>query len=184
MDLFYTAAKEPMILAAGRLSDEAKNIAALTTAAGSVPWPIYLAGEIRTLEDAADQTRNCRRLGVLAPETLAAWYARAAIYALPARYEPFGLSALEAALSGCALVLGDIPTLREVWGDAAIFVPPDDSHRLVAAIRSLIARPTLRHEMARRSRKRAQKFTANRMARKYAEFYNSLSSKRGIACAS
>ena len=32
----------------------------------------------------------------------------ASIYALPARYEPFGLSILEAALSGCALVLGDI----------------------------------------------------------------------------
>ncbi len=32
---------------------------------------------------------------------------------LPARYEPFGLSVLEAALSGCALVLGDIPSLRE-----------------------------------------------------------------------
>ena len=42
--------------------------------------------------------------------------ARASIYALPARYEPFGLSILEAALSGAALVLGDIPSLREVWG--------------------------------------------------------------------
>ena len=34
--------------------------------------------------------------------------------------------ALEAALCGCALVLGDIPSLREVWGDAALFVAPDD----------------------------------------------------------
>jgi len=108
VDLFYTAAKEPMILAAGRLWDEAKNVAALT-AAGSVPWPIYLAGESRPLEDTAGQTRGCRRLGVLAPETLAAWYARSAIYALPARYEPFGLSVLEAALSGCALALATSP---------------------------------------------------------------------------
>ena len=59
---------------------------------------------------------------------------RAAIYALPARYEPFGLSALEAALSGCALVLGDIPSLREVWGDAAVFVPPDDAGGLRDAL--------------------------------------------------
>jgi glycogen synthase len=54
------------------------------------------------------------------------WYARASIYALPARYEPFGLSALEAALSGCALILGDIPSLREVWLEAAPYVSPDD----------------------------------------------------------
>ena len=52
--------------------------------------------------------------------------ARAAIYALPAHYEPFGLSILEAAMSGCALVLGDIPSLREIWGDAAVFVHPDN----------------------------------------------------------
>jgi glycogen(starch) synthase len=46
---------------------------------------------------------------------------------LPARYEPFGLSVLEAALSGCALVLGDIASLREVWGGAACYVRPGDS---------------------------------------------------------
>ena len=52
------------------------------------------------------------------------WLRRATIFALPARYEPFGLSALEAGLAGCALVLGDIP-MREVWHDAAMFVPPE-----------------------------------------------------------
>ena len=53
-------------------------------------------------------------------------YGDASIFALPARYEPFGLSILEAALSGCALVLGDLPSLRELWTGAAMFVPPDD----------------------------------------------------------
>ena len=78
-----------------------------------------------------------------ARRAIADWYARASIYALPARYEPFGLSALEAALSGCALVLGDIPSLREVWGDAALFVAPDDTDAL-AARRQLPHRPTPR----------------------------------------
>ena len=72
-----------------------------------------------------------RLLGSLSPRALAAWLARAAIYCLPARYEPFGLSVLEAALSGCALVLGDIPSLREIW---------DDARRLRAAGRSGRAR--------------------------------------------
>ncbi|MEB3829625.1 glycosyltransferase [Phormidium sp. CCY1219] len=65
----------------------------------------------------------------MSPEELSHWYARAAIYAFPARYEPFGLSVLEAALSGCALVLGDIPRLREMWGDAAVFANPDVARR-------------------------------------------------------
>jgi hypothetical protein len=48
---------------------------------------------------------------------------------LPARYEPFGLSVLEAALSGCALVPGDIASLRGNWDGVAEFVCPDDAAR-------------------------------------------------------
>ncbi len=81
---------------------------------------------------------------------MAGWLGRASIFALPARYEPFGLLPLEAALSGCALVLGDIPSLREVWGDAAWFVPPDDRDALTAAIGSLIASPRLLQRAGRR----------------------------------
>jgi glycosyltransferase involved in cell wall biosynthesis len=69
---------------------------------------------------------------------------RAAIYVLPARYEPFGLSALEAALSGCALVLGDLPSLREIWGETAVFIPPDDSEALHSAVSALIGSPERR----------------------------------------
>ena len=51
---------------------------------------------------------------------MAAHGCEAAIFARPARYEPFGLAILEAAQAGCALVLGDIPSLRELWADAAL----------------------------------------------------------------
>jgi glycosyltransferase involved in cell wall biosynthesis len=64
--------------------------------------------------------------------------ARASIYVHPARYEPFGLAILDAALAGCALVLGDIPSLRELWHDAAIFVPTEDAARLSRELTALI----------------------------------------------
>lgn len=72
---------------------------------------------------------------------LAAWYSVASIYALPARYEPFGLTALEAALSGCALALGGIPSLRETWGSAARYVSPDKPAQLRDTLNGLIANP-------------------------------------------
>lgn len=115
-----------------------------------------------------------RPLGRLAPRELADWYARAAIYALPARYEPFGLSALEAALSGCALVLGDIASLREVWGDAALFVPPNDPDALGRALNRLIASPTLRHDMAQRAHDHAQQYTLRAMTSAYLDCYAAL----------
>ena len=62
------------------------------------------------------------------------WFAHASIYALPARYEPFGLSSWKQP-RGCALVLGDIASLREIC-DAALFIPPDDTERLASTFRN------------------------------------------------
>ena len=50
--------------------------------------------------------------------------ARTAVFVSPALYEPFGLAVLEAAQAGCALVLSDIPTFRELWDGVALFVAP------------------------------------------------------------
>ena len=178
------APKEALVLSAGRLWDEAKNVAAVAAVAARLPWPVYLAGERRHPDSGCAHFAECRILGQLSPEALAEWYARAAIYVLPARYEPFGLSALEAALSGCALVLGDIDSLREIWDDTAVFVPPDDVGAIEVALRQLIAEPDRREEMAKRSWIRAQAFNSERMAREYMDAYCSVANTRRAACVS
>jgi glycogen(starch) synthase len=98
----------------------------------------------------------------------------ASIYVLPARYEPFGLSILEAGLSGCALVLGDIPSLREHWDGAAVFVPPEDRSALRRAIQRLIERPARRAELGRLARARGRRFTVERMVDGYERLYDAL----------
>ncbi len=167
------AAKEPFVLAAGRLWDEAKNVAALARVAAGLPWPVYLAGDAASPDGRAAgwDAAAVRPLGTLAPGALAAWMGRAAVYALPARYEPFGLSALEAGLAGCALVLGDVPSLREVWGDAATYVAPDDDAGLVAALRTLAADDAGRAARGARARRRALTFPPERMADGYLAAY-------------
>jgi glycogen synthase len=171
------AKRENIVLSAGRLWDEAKNSAALAGIASGVSWPIYVAGEQAAVKGAAAGTQlpgNLHSLGRLTSEQLADWYSRAAIYALPAKYEPFGLTALEAGLSGCALVLGDIGSLYEIWKDAAVFVPPDDHQSISRAVNGLIDNEDLRSEMARRARARAEEFTPRRMSESYLELYSEL----------
>ncbi len=169
--------KEPIIFSAGRVWDEAKNIKTLTQAARGLPWPVAVAGDPRHPDGREEPLSDVQSLGRLAPAEVAHWMARAAIYALPARYEPFGLSALEAAQSGCALVLGDIPSLREVWGEAALFVPPDDADALRAALCALVADDNLREHMAARARARAADYTPERMADGYLAAYRSLAAE-------
>jgi glycogen synthase len=174
--LFAPGDKEPFILSAGRLWDEAKNLVALEAASEGLPWPTYVAGEDRFPGGKSVRVRHAKPLGKLSEGDLAAWLGRASIYALPAKYEPFGLSVLEAALSGCALVLGDIPSLREIWDDAATFVPPDDAAALRHAIRSLIDDPARRGRMMRRAREHALRYTATWMALAYFNTYRELTS--------
>jgi glycogen synthase len=166
--------REPFILAAGRLWDEAKNVSALESVAPRLDWPVLVAGESQHPSGGEVRSRYVRPLGKLTPRELAGHMGRASIYALPARYEPFGLSALEAALAGCALVLGDIPSLREVWEDAAVFVPPEDTDTLRRALRQLVSEPVLRNRMSTLARTRALEFSPERMVDAYLAAYASL----------
>jgi glycogen(starch) synthase len=178
------ADKEPFILGAGRLWDRAKGLAELDACAPRTKWPIYVAGATRAPNDDRDvEARTVNVLGELSPDALAGWMSRASIYALPARYEPFGLSAVEAALAGCALVLGDIASLREVWLDAALYVRPGDPGALAAVLDSLAADPLRRRALAASARKRALDFTPARMAQQYHALYCELAGRTQEECA-
>src|SRR5215208_5252372 len=153
--------KERFVLGTGRFWDEAKNVAALQRVRKSVPWPVVLLG-------------SGSPLGRLPSAEVATYVARASIFAAPARYEPFGLSALEAALAGCALVLGDIRSLREIWGDAAVYVAPDNQPMLAAAIARLATDEALRADMGARAQRRARSLDGPRMADQYCGAYQEL----------
>ena len=172
--LFRPAEKQPTIFCAGRLWDDAKNIRALAEIAPLLPWPVCVAGETAPPGGQAQRFDNVHLLGSLPPAEIASRLASAAIYALPARYEPFGLSALEAGLSGCALVLGDIPSMREVWAEAALYAAPDNPDALQDSLSRLITSDTLRQEMSSRALARAQAYTLERMADRYLKAYQML----------
>jgi glycogen synthase len=171
---FADGPKQALVFSAGRLWDEAKNLSLLAAVAGDVPWSVTAAGDICHPDGRPWRAGAVRCLGRLSAPEVRDWMARASIYALPARYEPFGLSILEAALSHCALVLGDIPSLREGWDGAAVFVAPNDPDALLAALRDLIENEPRRAELQRRAWARAQEFTVDRMALGYLRVYETL----------
>lgn len=166
--------KDPVVLAAGRLWDEGKNIPLLCDAAEGLDWPIAVAGERYGPVGRVPRTSGLIRLGRLSQADMGAALDRAAIYAHPALYEPFGLLPLEAALAGCALVLSDIPTLRELWQDAALFAPPRDPAAWAAQLRSLIDDPGRRARAAAAAQRRARRYSLDRFGHAYAGLYRRL----------
>jgi glycogen synthase len=167
------APKEPFVLSCGRTWDRAKNVAALARVARRLPWPVKIVGW------EADPCSGLSSLGWLAPRDLGRLMERASVFALPARYEPFGLSALEAAQRGAALVLGDIQSQREIWDDAALFVDPTDEDALAGALTQLALDESLRADLGARARERAALYTASRTATQTLDVYRSAIRGRG-----
>jgi glycogen(starch) synthase len=169
--VFHHGRKEEIIFSTGKIWDEAKNISALAKIARDIPWTIYVAGDQRNPNGAQFQDKHLCSLGHLPTNLLSTWLAKSSIFCLPARYEPFGLSILEAGLAGCALVLGNIPSLREIWGGAALFVQPDDTHELRYALGRVTQNLFRRKELAAYAQCRAIQMTPKRMAEEYVSTY-------------
>jgi glycosyltransferase involved in cell wall biosynthesis len=148
-----TPRAQQMVLTAGRLWDEAKNLQTLDAAAAGIRWPVLAAGPTRGPDGQEIALEHVVALGVLDGATLEDRLRRAAIY------EPFGLAVLEAALAGCALVLSDTATFRELWQDAAVLVPADDPLAARDAVNRLIDESDLRLRLGARARARAGAYT-------------------------
>ncbi len=143
--------KQPFVLAAGRWWDEAKNASTLDRAARDAPWPLRMAGSLSGPGGQRVPILHAEALGALPPDAMAGLMRRAAIFASASRYEPFGLAVLEAAMQGAALVLSDIPSFRELWQGAALFVPAMDDAGFAAAIATLAADARQRRELGGRA---------------------------------
>lgn len=148
---------------AGRLWDDGKNIAALNEAARLLAFPIWAAGS-RKNPNGGEAHFDCLIcLGSIAEEEVAAILAQRPIYVSAAIYEPFGLAVLEAAQAGCALILSDIPTFRELWDEVALFVQPHDPEAFAVALAEVAADPHLRHALGERARVRAALYSLDAM---------------------
>ncbi|MEK7342264.1 MAG: glycosyltransferase family 4 protein [Pseudomonadota bacterium] len=168
------------VFTAGRLWDEGKNLRTLDAAAARIAVPFLAAGPTRAPHGEAVAFDTLSLQGTLDEVALARQLGARPIFASAALYEPFGLSVLEAAQAGCALVLSDIPTFRELWEDAATFVDPRDAAGFAEAINALVADPAARIEAGNRAARRAARYTPAAMASRMAGLYARLQ-KRAAA---
>jgi glycosyltransferase involved in cell wall biosynthesis len=162
--------KEHFSLAAGRMWDKAKNLSLLEAIAPHLHWPLYLAG--------SGESRSLQHLGSLSHDEVLERMAAASLFVHPALYEPFGLVVLEAAAAGCCLVLADIPSLRELWDDAAVFINPRDPHAWTRTLNELIANEAQRRELAYRASQAARRYCADTSWRMYRNLYDRLVSRK------
>jgi glycosyltransferase involved in cell wall biosynthesis len=93
--------------------------------------------------------------GVLDGRRLAQRYADADVFVLPTEREGYGTVFAEALTCGLPVIAADIAPVREIVGDAGLFVPPRRVRPLVSALR-LMTDPWLRRRLARAARARGR----------------------------
>lgn len=169
------------VLAAGRLWDDAKGLATLDAAAARLSCPTRAAGATEGPNGARIVLRHVQALGRLDEAALARQLAGRPIFCAPALYEPFGLAVLEAAQAGCPLVLSDIPSFRELWADAAVFVPPRDAAALARALAALAIDPAERTRLAAVARACAKAYTVEAMVAGTLAVYDALTGRASPA---
>lgn len=165
---------EPLVFTAGRLWDAVKNTPLLDAVAQRLSVPFEAAGPIQAPHGEVCEAQHLKLLGNLDGSTLKRRLARRPVFVSGALFEPFGLAVLEAAATGCALVLSDIPTFRELWEGAALFAKPDDPDDFVKQIENLLTRPQHRLAMGEAARSRAARYSVSRMAAAMAGHYRRL----------
>jgi glycogen synthase len=171
--------KERLAVSVGRLWDAGKQATLLlqsdlpleTILVGSEQSP---AGAVASAQSAG-QFPKLKMKGPQAEAQLRQLLSRAAIYIATSRYEPFGLAPLEAALSRCAVIANDIPSLHEVWGDDALYFERNNAESLLLTIQELASNSSRLGEYANRAFERARtQYTSEKMAEEYLKLYRSL----------
>ena len=164
-------------VSAGRLWDEAKGLDVL--AGCQLPMPVLVAGETQfDGQSSPPLPPDVHLLGQLSPADLQGVFRESAIYLCTSRYEPFGLAPVEAALCGCAVVARDLPSLREVWGEAALYF--HDAAGLQTQLQRLADDPALLAAAQARSRRHAARYPLKRMVEGYLALFDSMLPKANV----
>lgn len=118
------------------------------------------------LDIAARLGADMKFLGYVEQRDLATITGAAEALAFPSFYEGFGLPVVEAMQCGTPVIAADLPVLREVAGDAALYADPHSVPAMADALIAVMADPQQRSHMRERGTRRAAAFSWAECARR------------------
>lgn len=116
-------------------------------------------------------TNFVRFPGYIPTEELVDWYRAAELFVYPSLMEGFGLPVLEAMACGTPVICSDLPSLRDVAGDAALYFHPQNEAEIVQCLERVLFSPATRHHLREAGLTRAAHFSWTRTAQATLDVY-------------
>lgn len=114
------------------------------------------------------------RLGFVEDDDLVKLYNLATVFVMPSLYEGFGLPVVEAMRCGCPVITSERGSLKEVAGDAAIYVNPEDVKDIKSKIEKVFESFELQKQLSLSGIKQANKFSWEKTARETISVYENI----------
>lgn len=141
VDIYHQSVdRERMCLHISLLCDHRKNVRRLIDAAKKYRFPLILAGKLRNKQE--EELLNSwiggdyliKYLGFVSEEEKKELYSKAKVFALPSIQEGVGIVALDAAASGCDIVLTELGGPKEYYNGMVKLVNPYDVDSIGRAV--------------------------------------------------
>ena len=116
--------------------------------------------------DAVSEHASIEYIGDVSNNQLINLYSNAKILIFPSFYEGFGLPPLEAMSCKCPVILSDIPVLKELYEDAALYINPHDIKDIENMILKLLNDNQLRNDLIQRGLDQSKKYSWKKSANK------------------
>lgn len=129
------------------------------------------SGELVALAQKLGIEGSVRWLGRVPDGDLPALYSASTAFVFPSLYEGFGLPVLEAMSCGTPVTCSEIPALREVAGEAALYFDPRSPDSMAQAIDNILEDQELRESLREKGFARASGFSWEKSARETIAFY-------------
>lgn len=150
---------ENQLVLAGKIDDFSQRIAAFSHALNLDQKVIYAAkfSENKYVSD----------------KDLAYLYRGALAYIFPSLKEGFSITPLEAQAFGVPVVLSDIPTHREIFGDSVLYFDPKSNIDITEKLNQIVVDQNLRHDLINRGFENVKKYSWTKMAEETLKVYES-----------
>ena len=150
-----------------------KNLRLAVDALPLLPQDVHLVAVGRQTKYAKElpQSDRLHLLSGVSDDDLAVIYHLAEAFVYPSRYEGFGIPIIEAIHSRLPVVAATGSCLEEAGGPDCLYVSPDDSEELAAAVGQLLKGGESREQRISRSRDYVRRFEGSNVAGQVLDVY-------------